>query len=225
MRYGQGAAQRPQKPKATYGLLIAIGVVWVLEWIVFFVFGEDAFIALFTIYAPEVWYGWVFRPWSPITSTFSHSITSLGHIFINGIVLFFFGPTIESVLGRRNFLIFFFVTGAVSGILQASGLLEILIFGQVTPLPALGASGAIMGLIGMAIILIPKSKIFIFPFPIPIPLWIAGLGFALIDVLGFFNPASTVGNIAHLSGMAIGLVYGLQVKKDLERRGLQLVTG
>ncbi len=225
MRYRQGAMQGPPKPKATYGLLIAIGVIWLLEWIVALFLGEDAFIAIFTIYAPESWYGWIYRPWSPFTSTMSHSISSFFHIFINGIVLYFFGPTIEAVLGLRKYLIFFFATGALSGIIQASGLLEILIFGQVTPVPALGASGAIMALIGMSIVLMPKQKIFIFPFPIPIPLWIAGLGFALIDVLGVFNPASTVGNIAHLSGMAIGLVYGVYVKKDLERRGLQLVAG
>lgn len=223
MRYRQGAIERPPQPKATYGLLIAIASVFALEYLVLFTAGQAAFREIFTIYAFDSWYSWIERPWSPVTATFSH--LGFMHLFFNGIVLYFFGPTIEAVLGWRKYLVFFFVTGAVSSILQASGLLEVLVFGSVTPRPALGASGALMGLIGMSIILMPKAKLFIFPFPIPIPMWIGGLAFALIDVFGFFNPESAVGNIAHLSGMAIGLVYGLYVKRDLERRGLQLVAG
>lgn len=213
-RYGQ-QPQKPAQPWATYGLLITFVVVFALEFLVLATAGLDAFRRVFTIYAFESWYSWIERPWSPIMATVSHSPAGFGHIFFNGIALYFFGPTIENVLGWRKYLVFFFATGALSSIVQAS----------IEPVAALGASGAILALIGISIILIPKSKLFIFPFPIPIPLWIGGIAFALIDLLGVFNPASSVGHFAHLSGMAVGLLYGLYVKKDLERRGLRLVSG
>lgn len=192
--------------------------VYVLEFIVGAV-RPDLFDAIFTIST-----GWWLRPWQLVTSTFSHG--SLQHIFFNGLFLFFLGPTIEGILGRRRYVAFFLVTGAIAGVAQAHlpVLLEMLTdldFGGSRP--ALGASGALMAIFGMSMILTPKAKMLVFPIFIPIPLWIAGIVYALLDVIGVFHPGG-VGNYAHLAGLGLGLLYGLRVKGELARSGLRIVT-
>jgi membrane associated rhomboid family serine protease len=190
---------------ATYGLLLAFLIVLILEFIVFYALGEDAFRDIFTIYAIDSRIDWINRPWSPLTATISHDVGNVGHILFNGFTLYFFGPLIERSLGVRRYLTFFAIAGIVSSILQA----------MIVPSPALGASGAIMGLIAIAIILAPKSQIFFFPFPTPIPLWVAGIIFALLDLMGAFTGGTGIGNVAHLGGMAIGLLYGLWLRRRI----------
>lgn len=207
-------AERPPSPQATYGLLLSFLAVFVLEYVVLFARGEETFKEIFTIYAIESRFDWIERPWSPFVATLSHSPSSLGHIFFNGIALYFFGPMLESVLGRKRFVAFFILTGAVSSIAQA----------MLDPGYALGASGAIMALIGVAIVINPRSRLIIFPLPIPVPLWVAGLAFAAIDLLGAASGTSGVGNFAHLSGLAIGLAYGFPVRQEMRRRGLRFVS-
>jgi rhomboid family protein len=210
---------RPPQPRATYTLLGIMAGVFILELIVLQFLGEDLFVYLFTIYD-----GWWWRPWQLLTSTISH--WNLQHIFLNGLFFYFFGPSIEGILGRRRFVGLFFLTGAVSGVVQVH--LPVLLtratgydFG-VSGF-ALGASGALMGIFGLSLILMPKSKMIIFPIFVPIPIWVAGIFYVALDVLGAFNPNDSVGNFAHLSGLGIGLLYGLRVKQDLRRRGLRIV--
>lgn len=204
----QGASmQKPRKPFATYILVGTIVVVFIVEQIVARTAGEPTFTNLFVIHVD-----WLYRPWSLVTSTLSHG--GVIHLLFNGVFLYFFGPTVENVIGWKKYLVLFFTTGAISGVVQVT----------ISQGGALGASGALMALLGLVVILMPKSKIFIFPIFIPIPLWLAAAGFALLDVLGVFAPESTTGHVAHLSGLAIGLLYGLKVRKDLQDRGLRLVT-
>ncbi|HLE47107.1 MAG TPA: rhomboid family intramembrane serine protease [Candidatus Thermoplasmatota archaeon] len=198
----------PPKPWGTYGLLIAFLVVYVLELIIYNTTPFETFRYIFTIYSIDTNYDWVMRPWSPFTATMSHSPVRAGHIIFNGLALYFFGPHIELRFGRVHFLTFFLAAGAASSIIQA----------VIAPNPALGASGAIMGIIGLTIILEPKARILMFPFPTPIPLWVAGILFALIDVAGAMSGSSGIGNFAHLAGMALGLAWGYVLKQRTTRR-------
>jgi len=72
-----------------------------------------------------------------------------------------------------------------------------------------------MGMLGVLIILMPDLKLLFF-FVIPMSLWFAAILIVLIDVFGIFYP-SGVGNIAHLVGLATGLIYGLTLKKQRKR--------
>lgn len=206
---------RPPTPQATYGLLISFGVVYLLEWLVYTTQGDKAFRDIFTIHSIPDPLDWTNRPWSPITATFSHSLFGFMHILFNSFSLYFFGPMIESVLGWKRFFAFFVITGALSSIVQA----------MLSPGYALGASGGLMAIIGVAIIINPRAKLILFPLPIPIPLWAAGFIFAALDLLGAFSGASGIGNFAHLGGLAIGLAYGFFfVRKEMEKRGLRFAT-
>ena len=78
---------------------------------------------------------------------------------------------------------------------------------------ALGASGAIMGIIGLTIMLFPDLKILLF-FIIPMSMRTAGILFALLDIFGIFAPLqSGIAHYAHLVGLSTGIIYGIYLLK------------
>lgn len=146
------------------------------------------------------------RPWIIVTSMFLHG--SFNHIFFNMYGLFLFGTVLEQRIGPKRFLLLYFLSGTVAALLSSFFYAR-----------ALGASGAIMGVIGALIVLMPELRLLFF-FIVPMPLWFAGIIYALIDLFGVFFP-SGVGNIAHLVGMGIGLLFGLylkQMKKKFDKK-------
>jgi len=171
---------------------------YVLQFIVALSFGAAAHNALFTIDR-----GVLLRPWTIFTSIFAHSLASLNHLLINSLVLYFFGSAVERLIGTKRFALLFITAGAVAGLAQIT-----LFEGA-----ALGASGAIQGIMGTLVILAPRLTVLVF-FVIPAPLWLLTIAFVLFDVLGAFNPDSGVAHIAHLAGLAAGLAYGYRLKQQ-----------
>ncbi len=155
------------------------------------------------------------RPWTIVTSIFAHA--NFQHLFTNGIVLFFFGPTLESLIGTRRFTYLFLGSGAIAGVAHVA------IFQYALPLGfgmdmspgVIGASGAIMGLLGTLTVLAPRLTVLLF-FVIPVQLWIITIGYAALDALLLFSP-DDVAHLAHLAGLATGLTYG----RHLHSQGLR----
>ncbi len=197
----RAVAPTPWQPKGTYGILIAIAAVFVGQWLAL-IASELLYVNLFLI-GPD----WYLRPWTLVTSTLAHSTSSLGHILFNGLILFFFGPIAERLLGTKKFVWLFMIAGAISGILQVT----------LEPGYALGASGALMMTFGLLVITMPREKLLIYGI-VPVPFWVAGIAYAALDVIGALNPNDGIGNFAHLSGMALGLWLGW----DLKRRRRQV---
>ena len=142
------------------------------------------------------------RPWILLTSMFLHA--GINHILFNMYALLIFGPLLEQKIGPKKFLFIYLFSGIFAAFLSS-------FFYE----RALGASGAIMGIIGALIILMPDLRLLLF-FVVPMPLWVAGIIYAAIDLFGVFFP-SGVGNIAHIIGIACGLLYGLYLKKQSVR--------
>jgi len=140
----------------------------------------------------------LFEPWRLVTSMFLHG--DLNHLFFNMYGLFLFGSFLEPKIGSKRFLWVYLCSGLLAGLL-----------GSFVYARALGASGALMGIIGLMIIVMPQLRLLFF-FVIPMPLWVAGVIWVAIDTVGIFIP-NGVANIAHLVGMAAGLGYGLYMKK------------
>jgi len=76
----------------------------------------------------------------------------------------------------------------------------------------LGASGAIMGMLGVLIILMPELRLLFF-FVVPMTLRTAAIMMVLIEIFGVIHPAGTA-NVGHLVGLGAGLLYGLLLKKE-----------
>jgi len=137
---------------------------------------------------PSAWY----QPWRFVTSIFLHGDVS--HILYNMFALVLFGSILESLIGSRRFTLVFFVTGIAANLIAVNFYTS-----------SLGASGAIFGVIGALILVRPT--LVVWAFGLPMPIFIAGILWAAGDVIGLFVP-SNVGNIAHLSGLALGLIFG-----------------
>jgi membrane associated rhomboid family serine protease len=142
------------------------------------------------------------RPWILLTSMFLHG--GLNHLFFNMYGLLLFGPILEHRIGAKKFLLIYLISGLIAAF-----------FSSFFYTRALGASGAIMGMLGALIILMPNLRL-LFLFIIPMPLWVAGIIWILIDSFGIFFP-SNIGNIAHLVGIGCGLLFGLYLKKQRKK--------
>ena len=141
------------------------------------------------------------QPWTVITSMFMHG--GIGHLLFNMYALFIFGTLIESRIGTKRFVMIYFISGIIAALTH-------IFFSGVS---ALGASGAIMGVLGVTIILMPDLKVLFF-FVIPMNLRTAGIIFALIDIFGIIIPtASGIAHWAHLGGLVAGLIYGFYLLK------------
>jgi len=186
----------------------------------------------FSVYPATL--GMSLQLWRPITYQFLHG--GIGHIFINMLVLFFFGPVLERLWGSRKFLTFYLVCGAVGGLFYP--LLVLLRWLSVAPL--VGASGSILGILAAAAILFPNMRVYVWGI-FPVKITVLALILAAISIISVLQPyrfANAGGQAAHLAGMATGAIYvlsqswhaklksniraGAWEKKMVEQRNLQI---
>jgi hypothetical protein len=138
------------------------------------------------------------------TSMFLHS--GFLHIAGNMLFLWIFGDNVEDYFGHFPYLLFYLGCGIGSGLAH-------IIFNYHSSLPALGASGAISGVMGAYIVLYPRARVLtlVFIFFIPIPAFIIlGYWFLLQFVAGVSTVgASATGGVAwwaHIGGFLMGVV-------------------
>ncbi len=202
----------------TYVFLAIIWLVYPLEFLVLIFGGPELFRATFALSSDNLTYVWTW-----VTSIFAHSTGGFMHILFNSIVLYFFGPIVERKVGSKNFAILFLGSGVVAGLAQV--LVTVAVGGGYTSV--LGASGAIMALMGVLTVLNPNLRIYIY-FILPMPLWVATALFAgysvLVSTAGGIG-AGGVAQLAHLAGLGIGLVYGFYLKQTGARAPKQLQIG
>ncbi|MUV86602.1 rhomboid family intramembrane serine protease [Natronomonas sp. CBA1123] len=160
--------------------------------------------------------------WTWVISVFSHSPVNPTHILFNGIVLYFFGPIVERQIGSKKFTILFLVSGMAAGLGQVG--VGLLTSEQVA---VLGASGALMALLGVLAMTSPDLKVLLFFF-IPVSMRTLAFLYAIGSVVFFVadgGPLSGVAHFAHLTGLVIGLWYGNRIKHEVGRGPGQLNIG
>jgi len=145
--------------------------------------------------------------WRVITYQFLHDVSGFGHIFVNMLALFFFGPMLERFWGSRKFLIFYLVCGATGGLLYP----VLANIGWLDKAPLVGASGSVLGILAAGAILFPNMKVYVWGI-FPVKLMVLAIIFAGISIITLLRPdqfANAGGQAAHLGGMAAGAVYVL----------------
>ena len=140
--------------------------------------------------------------WKPFTYQFLHG--GLSHLFWNMLLLFFFGPGLERVLGSRQFYQFYVACGAVA--VLANLIPDYLTFGGGSFASVTGASGAVMGVVVAFVMIDVDRQFFLFPFPVPIT------GRALLLILVVINVLyavmdTSVSVATHFGGMGFGYAY------------------
>jgi membrane associated rhomboid family serine protease len=148
--------------------------------------------------------------WTLLTSVFSHE--AFWHIGINMLVLYSFGRLLERLLGPMTFLAFYLGAGLVGSL---SHCLVAHLLMHRDNIGALGASGAICGLLMAFSLLFPKEKILVF-FVLPVPALVGTLAFAAFDLWGIIAETTgngmafgniRIGHGAHLGGMIAGALF------------------
>ena len=122
----------------------------------------------------------------------------------NILALALFGSILESIIGERRLLVIFLFTG------MAANVVSIFVYPS-----SLGASGAIFGIIGTLVMLRPGMSVF--AFGLPMPMFIAAILWAVGDIIGLFIP-SNIANMAHLVGLAFGLVLGAILRQPNQNK-------
>lgn len=151
-----------------------------------------------------------FRLWTFLTSMFMHG--GFFHLFVNMLSLFFIGGLIEKLLGRKRYIWFYILSGLFAG-----GLF--ILTELVDPsLPAVGASGALFGLVGLLMILTPNLRVYAMFIPIPIKMKYAAPGLLIVLWLISLVGKISIGNFAHLGGFVVGLIYGFYLRKKFPKK-------
>ncbi len=142
-----------------------------------------------------------FRPYQLITHMFAHG--GFAHIFFNMFVLWMFGRILENVWGGKRFFIFYFACGLGAAAAHLAVQYFTHSFGF-----AIGASGAIMGVMAAFAYLFPNTELYIMFIPIPIKAKWAVTGYVLIDLFGGISSfkGDNIAHFAHLGGALTGFI-------------------
>jgi len=144
--------------------------------------------------------GWI---WTFVTYMFVHDISGFTHILFNMLALFIFGTHVERQMGSREFLLFYFVTGALAGVFSfvvyyLTGSYRVIL---------MGASGAIFAVELAYAIFFPSSIIYLWGIlPLRAPVMV--LGFTALELASsIFSLNQSVAHLTHLAGFGFGWLY------------------
>lgn len=149
-----------------------------------------------------------------LSSMFMHA--DLLHLGGNMVFLWVFGDNVEHRAGRILFLVAYLAAGLVGSLAQIWSSID-------SPIPTLGASGAISGVLGAYIVLFPGNRVtvFMFRFLTQVPALVAiGIWIAFQLFANFTAPVGGggVAYLAHIGGFAAGAVAGLLFRAMPARR-------
>ena len=151
--------------------------------------------------------------WTFLTSMFMHG--GIFHLFVNMLSLFFVGGLLEKILGKRRYFWSYLISGLFAGVLFV---LLSFIFPADYSSFAVGASGAIFGLVGVLLFLTPNLRVYMMFVPIPIKLKYAAPGLLVLLWLISIAGNIPIGNTAHLGGLLAGLGYGLFLRLKFPKK-------
>lgn len=216
-------------PPVTRHLLIINIVVWLATSAMYHLQGFDVtrWLGLHYVEAPA------FNPVQLVTYMFLHDTNSFAHIFFNMFSLYIFGKILEQVMGSKRFLTYYMVCGVGAALIQEAAMAYSLHpivanyegvdlgHGMIVPTMqfldmnvAVGASGAVFGILLAFGMFFPNAPLYLFFIPVPIKSKYMVIGYGLIELLfGVSGTISGVAHFAHLGGLLFGLLLILYWKK------------
>ena len=137
------------------------------------------------------------------TYMFVHA--NLSHLFVNMLTLFFIGPTVEKALGSYRFFVLYYLSGILGGLGWS------LLAPEASA--CLGASGAVMGVLGAFAAFYPNSTLLLW-FVLPVKTWVLVAGLAIWELSQMIGDpvVGGIANAAHLMGGLAGFGYAFSLK-------------
>ena len=136
-----------------------------------------------------------------LSSGFLHVNTT--HILFNMFTFYFFVNIVVGILGTNSFLLLFI------GSLLAGNLFAYYFHYKDNYYSAVGASGAVTGVLFSALLLYPEIELMLFLIPIPIPGYLFGIVYILYTLYGMKTQNDNIGHTAHFGGAVGGIVITL----------------
>ena len=200
---GDDNSQRRTLPVVTYGLIGVNVIVFLLE-----LSGGDAFIN-----------AWAFVPARFAANPGGQAITIFTAMFMHGgwmhllgnmLFLWIFGDNVEDRFGRLKFLLFYLLTGIAATFAQFA-------LAPHSPVPNVGASGAIAGVLGAYILMFPHARVNVLlgrqvvamPAIVVLGFWIAVQLFSGVGTIGHTGESAGTGGVAymaHIGGFFTGFL-------------------
>lgn len=150
-----------------------------------------------------------------ISSGFLHVDTQ--HLLFNMLTLYFFAGTVINYVDAFGFIIIYVVS------LIIGSLLSFYFHKNEYHYSAVGASGAVTGILYAAILLQPGMSLYMFFIPIPIPAYLFGIGYLLYSIYGMKNKIGNIGHDAHFGGAIGGLIATLFLAPYLFQTNLFMI--
>jgi membrane associated rhomboid family serine protease len=150
-----------------------------------------------------------------LSSGFLHA--DMAHLFFNMFTLYFFADPVLGVFGNIKFVVIYL------GSLIVGNLLSFSFHKDEFHYSAVGASGAVTGILYAAILLEPNMSLYMYFIPIPIPAYVFGIGYLLYSIYGMKNRVGNIGHSAHFGGAIGGYVLTLCFMPSLFESQLLMV--
>ncbi len=150
------------------------------------------------------------------SSAFLHA--DFSHLLFNMLTLYFFAPVVIMSVGITYFVIIYVAS------LLIGNLLSFYFHKDEYHYSAIGASGAVMGVLYSAILFFPDMGLYLFFIPIPIPAWLFGMAYLLYSIYGMKKRLGNIGHDAHIGGAIGGYVLTLVFAPYLFQTSLWIVV-
>ncbi len=150
------------------------------------------------------------------SSAFLHA--DFSHLLFNMLTLYFFANVVIGSVGVTYFVIIYVAS------LLAGNLLSFYFHKDEPHYSAIGASGAVMGILYSAILFYPNMGLYLFFIPIAIPAWLFGMAYLLYSIYGMKKRLGNIGHDAHIGGAVGGYVLTLSFAPSLFQTSLWIVV-
>lgn len=175
---------------------VLLGLIGIIALISYRGFQDTLFFKQFQFHIGSIKAGEHYRM---ITSGFLHG--DLMHLIFNMFALYSFAPVVIAYFGDFTFVLVYFIS------LLSGSFLTYFFNKNNYSYSAIGASGAVTGIVYAAILLEPGMSLYLFFIPIPIPAYIFGIGYLLYSIYGMKAQNDGIGHAAHFGGAIGGYVF------------------
>ena len=151
-----------------------------------------------------------------VSSGFLH--LDFSHLLFNMLTLYFFANVVLSSVGTTNFVVIYLAS------LLVGNLLSFYFHKNELHYSAIGASGAVSGILYSAILFYPNMSLYLFFIPIPIPAWLFGILYLLYSIYGMKKRTGNIGHDAHFGGALAGYCLTIFMAPSLIETQLWIVA-
>jgi membrane associated rhomboid family serine protease len=139
------------------------------------------------------------------------------HLILNLFTLYIFSGQVIAQVGSFNYLIIYIIS------LYVGNYFTLQFHNNEPYYSAVGASGAVTGIVYSSIILFPEMKLIMLFLPIPLPAYVFGICYLIYSIYGMNKNLGNIGHTAHFGGAIAGLLVTILIKPQIVDENLWVI--